>query len=185
MRAELERGFRKRNISTTIEFVPGPELQAAAERSVRKATTGEIDAIIVGGGDGTVHTVAGATVGHDIPLGIIPLGTLNHFAKDLNIPLSLDDAIETIAAGVYRDVDVGEVNGEIFINNSSIGVYPIWFSTGTAEGRVKGCRSGRLCSWPAYAQSAICRCGACGYVPRTGKMLFAAPAYSSATIVTT
>lgn len=124
LRAELERGFRKRNISTTIEFVPGVDLQAAAERSVQKATSDEVDAIIVGGGDGTIRTVAGAIVGQHIPLGIIPLGTLNHFAKDLGIPLSLDDAIETIASGVHRDVDVGEVNGEIFINNSSIGVYP-------------------------------------------------------------
>ena len=124
LRGELERGFRKRNISTTIEFVPGADLQAAAERSVQKATRGEVDAIIVGGGDGTIRTVAGAIVGQRIPLGIIPLGTLNHFAKDLGVPLSLDDAIETIAAGVHRDVDVGEVNGEIFINNSSIGIYP-------------------------------------------------------------
>jgi diacylglycerol kinase family enzyme len=124
LRAELERGFRKRNISTTIEFVPSPELRAAAERSVQKATAGEFDAIVVGGGDGTIRTVAGAMVGRHIPLGIIPLGTLNHFAKDLDIPLSINGAIETIAAGVYRNVDVGEVNGEIFINNSSIGIYP-------------------------------------------------------------
>ena len=124
LRSELKSEFRKRNISTTIVFVPGPELQVAAERSVQKATAGEFDAIVVGGGDGTIRTVAGALVGQHIPLGIIPLGTLNHFVKDLGIPLALDDAIETIAAGVRRDVDVGEVNGEIFINNSSIGVYP-------------------------------------------------------------
>ena len=124
LRAELEAGFRARNISATIEFVPGPELPAAAERAVNSAKAGDIDAIVVGGGDGTLRTVASAVVGQGIPLGIIPLGTLNHFAKDLDIPLEIDGAIETISAGVHRDIDVGEVNGEIFINNSSIGIYP-------------------------------------------------------------
>jgi diacylglycerol kinase family enzyme len=124
LRDELEAGFRKRNISTTIEFVSGRELQDAAQRAAKRAKAGEIDAIVAGGGDGTIRTVASALIGLHICLGIIPLGTLNHFAKDLDIPLSRDEAIATISAGVYRDVDVGEVNGEIFINNSSIGIYP-------------------------------------------------------------
>ncbi|MDO8942237.1 MAG: diacylglycerol kinase family protein, partial [Desulfobacterales bacterium] len=62
--------------------------------------------------------------GKNIRLGVLPLGTLNHFARDLQIPLVIDDAIEVIAAGASRAVDVGAVNDEIFINNSSIGVYP-------------------------------------------------------------
>jgi diacylglycerol kinase family enzyme len=124
LRAELEAVFGKHAISASFEFVPGSELQAAAARAVRSATAGEIDAIVVGGGDGTIRTVASAVVGTDIPLGIIPLGTLNHFAKDLKIPLPIDDAVAVISGGVHRSVDVGEVNGEIFINNSSIGIYP-------------------------------------------------------------
>jgi diacylglycerol kinase family enzyme len=60
----------------------------------------------------------------DTALGILPLGTLNHFAKDLGIPLELDQAARTIAAGRQIAVDVGEVNGKAFINNSSLGVYP-------------------------------------------------------------
>ena len=59
-----------------------------------------------------------------MPLGVLPLGTLNHFAKDLGIPLAVEDAAATIAAGRTRMVDLAEVNGEIFINNSSIGIYP-------------------------------------------------------------
>jgi diacylglycerol kinase family enzyme len=59
-----------------------------------------------------------------VPLGILPLGTLNHFAKDLGIPPDLDGAVEIVAAAHGVDIDVGEVNGMIFINNSSIGVYP-------------------------------------------------------------
>jgi diacylglycerol kinase family enzyme len=59
-----------------------------------------------------------------MPLGIIPAGTLNHFAKDLNIPLAIEEAVAVIGAGHSRTVDVAEVNGRIFINNSSIGLYP-------------------------------------------------------------
>jgi diacylglycerol kinase family enzyme len=59
-----------------------------------------------------------------VPLGILPLGTLNHFAKDLGIPLHLKEAAEVIAKGETRAVDLAEVNGETFINNSSIGIYP-------------------------------------------------------------
>jgi diacylglycerol kinase family enzyme len=57
-------------------------------------------------------------------LGILPLGTLNHFAKDLGIPMALQDAVDVVAAAHEVNVDVGEVNGIVFINNSSIGVYP-------------------------------------------------------------
>ena len=71
-----------------------------------------------------MSAVASALVGTQAALGILPLGTLNHFAKDIGIPLDLDAAVETIINGKERLVDVGEVNGRIFINNSSIGLYP-------------------------------------------------------------
>ncbi len=86
--------------------------------------SGEADAIIVGGGDGSIRTVAAIVAGSGVPLGILPLGTLNHFAKDLKIPLGIDEAVEIIAAGKTSLVDIGEANGKIFINNSSIGIYP-------------------------------------------------------------
>jgi diacylglycerol kinase family enzyme len=57
-------------------------------------------------------------------MGILPLGTLNHFAKDLGIPMELDRAVGVIVAGHERRVDLGEVNGILFLNNSSIGIYP-------------------------------------------------------------
>jgi diacylglycerol kinase family enzyme len=59
-----------------------------------------------------------------VHFGVLPLGTLNHFAKDLGIPLDLIDAVRNLATGVPREVDVGEVNGRIFLNNSSLGLYP-------------------------------------------------------------
>ncbi len=57
-------------------------------------------------------------------MGVLPMGTLNHFAKDLGIPLGQDEAVANIANGRVLAVDVGEVNGRIFINNSSLGLYP-------------------------------------------------------------
>ena len=63
-------------------------------------------------------------IGTDKTLGVLPLGTLNHFAKDLKIPLDLEGAARTIIANHAIQVDVGEVNGHIFLNNSSLGLYP-------------------------------------------------------------
>lgn len=82
------------------------------------------EVIVAGGGDGTISTVAAALAGGDIALGILPLGTLNHFAKDLGLPLTLDAAVRQIAAGRRTQVDVGEVNGRVFVNNSGLGLYP-------------------------------------------------------------
>lgn len=82
------------------------------------------DAIVVGGGDGSVSTAAGLLLGHEMPLGILPLGTLNHFAQDLNLPMDLEGAIGVVASGHISRVDVAEVNGRAFVNNSSLGFYP-------------------------------------------------------------
>jgi diacylglycerol kinase family enzyme len=79
---------------------------------------------VAGGGDGTINTAAQVLIGTDIRLGVIPLGTLNHFAKDLGIPLDVDGAAQVVLDGMVCRVDVGEVNGRIFLNNSSLGVYP-------------------------------------------------------------
>jgi diacylglycerol kinase family enzyme len=94
------------------------------DSAVRDILRSRPEAVVAGGGDGTVSTVAGAVAGRGIPLGILPLGTLNHFAKDLHVPLDLAQAVKTIAAGVTINVDAARVNDRIFLNNSSIGVYP-------------------------------------------------------------
>jgi diacylglycerol kinase family enzyme len=57
-------------------------------------------------------------------LGVLPLGTLNHFARDLGIPTELEAAARVLAEGTVLRVDVGEVNGRRFVNNSSVGLYP-------------------------------------------------------------
>ncbi len=98
----------------------GDELSPLAARAVNEKS----QTVVAGGGDGTVNAVAGALVGTDTALGILPMGTLNHFAKDLGIPLSLEAAVRNIFTGQVTKVDVGEVDGRIFVNNSGVGLYP-------------------------------------------------------------
>nr|WP_229414260.1 diacylglycerol kinase family protein [Massilia arenosa] len=98
----------------------GEEMIATARRAREEGT----DAVVAGGGDGTINAVASQLAGTRIPFGVLPLGTLNHFAKDLGIPLDLEQAVRTVAEGRLKAVDVGEVNGRIFLNNSSLGLYP-------------------------------------------------------------
>src|SRR5262249_55031191 len=80
------------DVATDLEFCPGADLKHFAEGALARAEAAEIDAVVVGGGDGSIRTVAGVLSGTNVPLGILPLGTLNHFAKDLGIPLHLKEA---------------------------------------------------------------------------------------------
>jgi diacylglycerol kinase family enzyme len=98
----------------------GADMIAAAQRALREG----VQLVAAGGGDGTINAVASVVVGSGVTFGVLPLGTLNHFAKDLGIPLDLDAAVRNLATGTPKQVDVGEVNGRIFLNNSSLGLYP-------------------------------------------------------------
>jgi YegS/Rv2252/BmrU family lipid kinase len=80
--------------------------------------------VVAGGGDGTLNAVATALAGTETAFGILPVGTLNHFARDLNLPLDLDQAAEVVLSGRPARVDVGDVNGRVFLNNAIIGLYP-------------------------------------------------------------
>ena len=75
------------------------------------------------GGHGTINAVAQHAIGAGIALAVLPAGTLNHFARDLKLPDALDEAAAVIARGHVREVDVGEVNGRLFLNNASLGLY--------------------------------------------------------------
>ncbi|MDL2338996.1 MAG: diacylglycerol kinase family protein [Pseudomonadota bacterium] len=97
---------------------------AGREAEIEAAIARRPAMVVAGGGDGTLSAIAARLVDTGIPLGVLPLGTLNHFAKDLNIPLGLDDAVRVIVAGHSMAIDVGEVNGRIFVNNSGLGLYP-------------------------------------------------------------
>ncbi len=113
--------FAAAGLEATIQH---PDETRDLSSLARAAAEGADDIVVAGGGDGTISAVAGALAGTGKTLGVLPLGTLNHFAKDLGLPLELADAVETIARGKIAEVDVGEVNGRVFINNSSLGIYP-------------------------------------------------------------
>ncbi|MEK6301122.1 MAG: diacylglycerol kinase family protein [Acidobacteriota bacterium] len=120
-REQVTELFKATGVDARISVAKtGDELLKLASRAAR----GEATTIVAGGGDGTLCAVASALVGTDKMLGVLPLGTLNHFAKDLKIPLDLTEAARTIVAGHAIQVDVGEVNDRIFLNNSSLGLYP-------------------------------------------------------------
>jgi YegS/Rv2252/BmrU family lipid kinase len=119
--AKVAAALQGAGMEAEVELIGGGECsvrcQAIAERGEQL--------LIVGGGDGTISAAASALVGTETRLGILPLGTLNHFARDLGIPTDLNEAARLIAASSDRRVDVAEMNERIFINNSAIGLYPL------------------------------------------------------------
>jgi YegS/Rv2252/BmrU family lipid kinase len=123
----------------------GAEVIELAQRAAR----GSSQIIVAGGGDGTINAVAAELVGTEKILGVLPLGTFNHFAKDLLIPLDLESAVGNLFEGQVVKVDVGTVNDRVFINNSSLGLYPH-----LVRQREKKQRSG-LSKWSAFLWSAF------------------------------
>jgi diacylglycerol kinase family enzyme len=98
----------------------GAEVAGATRALVQDGHT----TVFVAGGDGTVSAAAGALSGTGATLGVLPTGTLNHLARDLGLPASLPQAARAQAAAGTRAIDVGEVNGRVFLNNVSLGLYP-------------------------------------------------------------
>jgi len=92
--------------------------------TIRRAVEAGYGTIAAGGGDGTIGAIAQEIAGKGIALGIIPLGTFNYVARSLGVPLDLEEAVDTLARGSPRPFPVGEVNGRIFLNNASLGIYP-------------------------------------------------------------
>jgi diacylglycerol kinase (ATP) len=80
-----------------------------------------VDMVIVGGGDGTLNAAAPTLVETGLPLGVLPLGTANDFARTVSIPMDPSRAADIISAGYLRDIDLGDVNGHLFFNVASIG----------------------------------------------------------------
>jgi YegS/Rv2252/BmrU family lipid kinase len=91
----------------------------------RTALAKQPDILILGGGDGTISSLVDHIVGSDIPLGLLPLGTANSFARTLGIPFDLDEAINIIAAGHRRRIDLGMIDDDYFANSAAIGMSPL------------------------------------------------------------
>jgi diacylglycerol kinase family enzyme len=117
---EVQQALAGAGVEADVRAVDGIKLEEAARQAVGERP----DAIVAAGGDGTVSTVASMVAGSEVPLGVIAMGTLNHFAKDLRLPLDMGEAAGVIARGRVGSVDVARVNDRVFINNSSIGIYP-------------------------------------------------------------
>lgn len=98
---------------------------AALDSAVRAAAERGAEVVAVAGGDGSLGTAAAAVSDVGATLGVLPLGTFNHFARDLGIPLDVGEAARCIVEGETASVDLAEVNGRCFVNNSSIGLYPV------------------------------------------------------------
>ena len=121
IRDKVARALNAAGIDAEIELVAGGDCEMRCRAIAERGDP----LLIVGGGDGTVSAAASALAGTHTVLGILPLGTLNHFSRDLAIPADLGEAAKLIAGGGERSVDVAEMSGRIFINNSAIGLYPL------------------------------------------------------------
>ena len=120
-----EEKIRERLTPNVREYVTysvrsGADIAGAAQRAAREGA----DVVVALGGDGTQSAVAGALAGSATVMGVLPGGTFNYFARELGVGDTLDAALDTLLSGQVRRIDVGEVNGRIFLNNASFGVYP-------------------------------------------------------------
>jgi YegS/Rv2252/BmrU family lipid kinase len=94
------------------------------EDTVRRALAKKPDLLILGGGDGTISGLVDLMVGHDVILGVLPLGTANSFARTLGIPIDIPGAVEVIRTGEPRRIDLGMIDGDYFANCAAMGISP-------------------------------------------------------------
>ncbi len=133
---EIEKAFAKANAAIEVATLDPKQIPDAIEAAAKAGR------VIVAGGDGTAAGAAQILAGSDTELGLLPLGTLNHLARDLGIPADLDEAADIAVNGQPRAIDVGEVNGQVFVNNASIGLYPLMVRKREGLRRAKG--------WPKW-----------------------------------
>jgi diacylglycerol kinase family enzyme len=118
-----------------LEAVIDADVQKPMAERVERAISSDADVVVAAGGDGTVTALAEALVGSPKSLAILPLGTVNALAKDLSVPLDLAAAIRALEHAAPRKIDVGEVNGRIFLHKVVIGVVP---SLAAAREHIRG-----------------------------------------------
>lgn len=116
---KLTEAFDGAGTPVAIEPLDGADIADAIEKAAKRGR------VVVAGGDGTVSCAAAALVDSEAELGLLPLGTLNHLARDLGLPNDLRKAAKIAATGKATAIDVAEVSGKVFVNNASIGLYPL------------------------------------------------------------
>jgi diacylglycerol kinase family enzyme len=139
----IARAFAAAGADADVRFVEPRYLRPIAQEAARGS---DFDVIFAGGGDGTLNTIANVVADSPKIFGVLPLGTHNHFAKDLKIPLDLDEAIVALVNGEVAELPVAEVNGHVFLNFSAIGLHPEVIKDREAQREEKG--RGK---WPAMA----------------------------------
>jgi diacylglycerol kinase family enzyme len=132
---KLEEAFAASGVRIEVLRV---ESGASIEQLMARVLSWNPPVVVAAGGDGTVSAVARCLKGTGVALGVLPMGTLNHFAGDIGMPLDLDAAVKAIAAGKRVGVDVGEVNDRTFINNASLGIYPAMVRGRSRQQRLLG-----------------------------------------------
>ncbi|MCL6728760.1 diacylglycerol/lipid kinase family protein [Sphingomonas hankyongi] len=137
-------------VDADIDLIDGGDYEVRCRSAAERGDP----VVVVGGGDGTVSAAASVLAGTNTRLGVLPLGTLNHFARDLGIPTDIAEAARLIAAGQDRQVDIGDMNGRTFINNSAIGLYPLMVVDRDVQRKRLG-RSKRLAMLVASARTLL------------------------------
>lgn len=117
---EIEKLFADRGHKASVQSISAGGNIA---QLVSEAGGPSVTCVVAAGGDGTICGVVDALVGTDMELGVIPLGTFNYFARSFKIPQEVAPAVDVICAGLSRPINVGSVNGTIFLNNASLGLY--------------------------------------------------------------
>ena len=117
--------------------------------TVRKAVKDGAEMVIVGGGDGSLSCAVDDVVRHDTVFALLPLGTANSFARSLGIPLDLDGAIDVIANGERRRIDLGMIDDDYYANCAAIGISPLIAETVPHNLKKIGGRAGYL-GWAAW-----------------------------------
>ncbi len=111
--------FKVSKIDYDLYEIDSEKLSATIEKCISK-----YQIILIGGGDGSIRTAAQYCALSSVQLGVLPLGTMNHLAKELGLPQSPKEMVVAIKNLNTIKIDLGEVNGLVFLNNSSVGFYP-------------------------------------------------------------
>lgn len=154
---EIDTAFAAHGWQVEFVLVSRRELHQQARRTVAEAS----GALVVAGGDGTINAVASACVEAKRPLGIVPAGTFNYVARNLGLPTEVPSAVLVIVNGQVRPVDIGEVNGRIFLNNAGFGLYATMLERRERDKRRFGRNrlvaflSGMLCLLSLHPQYAV------------------------------
>lgn len=119
------------------------------EPTVRELLAAKPDLLILGGGDGTISGLVDLMVGHDVMLGVLPLGTANSFARSLGIPLTVEGAVDVIRNGRPRRIDLGMIDKDYYANCAAMGISPKIAETVPHRLKRVGGRLGYL-AWAAY-----------------------------------